>query len=329
MVTGRHEGPFAMQMILYVIGPVFLLVGAGYFSVRVKWFPVAGIGGIVGFVNNFATPCLLFQAMMSLEFSTVFDPALLLAFYIGAFSSFFLVAALARWGFKLRPGEAVVVGFSAYFTNTVLLGLPIVHRAFGDAALPPLYAIIGLHAPLLMSTAMLIMELTRRDGAPLGAALLQAGKRIITNPLLIGISLGLAVNLSGLPLPIMLDDATKMMAQAVLPVALFGLGGALNQYRLRDSWGTALVASCGKLLLHPTVVLLVAYLLDLQWELARVAVLTAAMPSGLNVYVFATYYNRSTDIAANTILIATTGAVLTISAWLWILEMIRPYWIVP
>ncbi|MCB2100729.1 MAG: AEC family transporter [Rhodobacterales bacterium] len=315
-----------MLAILNVIGPVFLLVGAGYLSVRWRWFPAAGIDGVVSFVNNFATPCLLFQAMLNIEFTKVFDPGLLGAFYLGAFVTFAAVLSTARWGLKLRPGDAVVVGFGAFFTNTVLLGLPIIHRAFGDEALPSIYAIIGVHSPLLMTTGMVTMELARRDGAPLGRALGQAARRIARNPLLMGIGLGMAVNLSGLTVPAVVDDATRMMAQAVLPAALFGLGGALNQYQLRDSWGGAVAAATGKLLVLPVIVLGAALALRVPWELARVAVLMAAMPSGLNVYVFATYFKRSTDVAANTILLSTVAGVGTISAWLWILDRLGPAW---
>jgi predicted permease len=56
-------------------------------------------------------------------------------------------------------------------------------------------------------------------------------------------------------------------------------------------------------------------------EIARYGILLAAMPPGINVYVFATYYNRGVSIAANSILIATTASALSISAWLYILSL--------
>ena len=314
------------MMIIDVVGPVFLLVAAGFLSVRFKLFPAAGIGGLVSFVNNSATPCLLFRAMLSVDFRTAFDPGFLLSFYIGAFVAFATGIAAARYGFARRPGESVVLGFAAYFTNTVLVGLPIVHRAYGEMALPPIYAIIGLHSPLLMSFGTVAMELARRDGQPLGRILRQAAQRIATNPLLIGITLGLCANLFGLGLPKVIDDATQMMTMAVLPAALFGLGGALNQYKLRESYGQAVVASMLKLVLHPLIALILAiFVFKLPWELTRVAVLMAAIPSGLNVYVFATYYQRATDVAANTILIATVMAVATVSLWLVILDQLAVY----
>ncbi len=45
------------------------------------------------------------------------------------------------------------------------------------------------------------------------------------------------------------------------------------------------------------------------------------MPAGINVYVFATYYNRAVNVASNTVLISTLASVLTISVWLSILSL--------
>ncbi len=310
-----------MFTVLSVIGPVFALVALGYVSVRLKLYPEVGVGGLIGFVNNFATPCLLFQAMLRVDFGSTFNPKYLFSFYIGAFICFAISFAVARYLFKRRAGESVAVGFSAYFTNTVLLGLPIIQRAYGDDALPLLFAIVGFHAPLLMSFGMIVMEIARRDGEPLGKAIGQSLLRVLRNPLLIGISLGILTNLSGVTLPHIIDDATKMMATAVLPAALFGLGGALVQYKLRESWGQALISSLLKLVIHPLIALIFTYyIFGLSLDLVRVAVLTAAMPSGLNVYIFATFYNRSTDVAANTVLQSTVLGVLSISAWLLILQ---------
>ncbi|MFT6556946.1 AEC family transporter [Sneathiella sp.] len=314
-----------MLEVLSVVGPIFGLVAIGYLSVRFSLYPAAGVQGLISFVNNFATPCLLFQAMLKIDFAKLFNPHYLSSFYIGAFACFAVAFLIARWAFRRRPGESVAVGFSAYFSNTILLGLPIIQRAYGDEALPYLFAIVGFHAPVLMSSGMVAMEIARRDGAPLKSTIKEALSRILSNPLLIGISLGIFANLTSLPVPGLINDVTKMLALAVLPAALFGLGGALNQYQLRDSWEQALVSSLIKLVLHPFIALVLShYVFGLDWNMTRVAVITAAMPSGLNVYIFATFYNRSVDIAANTVLQSTLLGVVTISSWLLVLSWLAP-----
>lgn len=309
------------MLVLNIVGSVFLLIAIGYLSVCNGLFPKEGVRGLIEFINNFAVPCLLFQAMLMVDFRTVFNPEYLLSFYISAFIVFAVAVAIAVYWFKRSPGESIVVGFSAYFTNTVLVGLPIIQRAYGEESLPMVYGIIGLHSPLLLTFSMLSMEFSKRDGRPIPLALKQAGMRVVTNPLLFGILLGLSANLLEINVPVIIDSATETMAKGVLPAALFGLGGALNQYRLRDTWPQAMVLSALKLILHPLLVLILAqFVFSLSWEMTRIAVILAAMPSGLSAYVFATYYNRATDVAANTILLGTAASAFTVSAWLIILE---------
>lgn len=309
-----------MIAILNVVAPVFVLIGIGYLAVRIKYYPAAGVPGLLAYVNNFATPCLLFRAMIEVEFGAAFNPLVIGPFYLGAIIVLVLGFFLARAAFRRRPGEAVAVGFAATFTNTVLVGIPIVQRAYGETAMPLVYSIIGLHTPVLMTLGMFVMEIARRDGGRVSAAVFQGLRTSLANPLLIGIALGIAANLAGIELVGVADEVTYLFAMTVMPVALFGLGGALNQYKLADSWGQALAMTGLKLIVHPAIAWVVMVpILGVAPDIARVGVLLAAMPAGINVYIFATFYNRSVDVAANTILLTTVLSVFTISAWLLVL----------
>ncbi len=309
-----------MFTVLNVVAPVFAIVALGYLAVRFRLYPAEGVKGLITFVNNFATPCLLFRAMLNVDFAETFSFRLIGPYYIGALLVFVAGILIARASFRRSPGESVAAGFSGMFTNTVLLGIPILQRAYGDAAMPIIFTIVGTHAAILMTSAMLTMEFARRDGEPLGRALLGALLRIAQNPLLIGIALGLAGNLAGITLPEAVDAFTLIMAQAIVPVALFGLGGALNEYKLADNWVLALNLSLLKLILHPLIVWVIMIpILKVDHNIARYPILLSAMPTGINAYIFATYYKRGQDIAANTILITTTLSVITASVWLYIL----------
>ncbi|GGA56750.1 AEC family transporter [Pelagibacterium lentulum] len=309
-----------MLAVLNVVAPVFALIGLGYFAVRLRLYPREGVRGLIAYVNNFATPCLLFRAMLTVDFEAAFVPSIIIPFYLGAVSVMVLVFLIARNLFNRTPGEAVASGFAAMFTNTVLVGIPIMQRAYGDEAMPIVYSIIGLHAPLLMTFGMFAMELARRDGGKISTALLQGAKKSVTNPILIGIALGMIGNLVNLDMPGVLDDTTALLASTVMPVALFGLGGALNEYKLADTWLQAALMSGFKLVVHPAIAwVIMVPVLRVDPEIARYGVLLAAMPAGINVYIFSTFYNRSVDIAANTILISTVMSVFTISMWLLVL----------
>jgi malonate transporter len=309
-----------MLDLLNVIVPVFGIMLLGYLAVRFRLYPAEGVKGLVAFVNNFATPCLLCQAMITSDFSTTFNPAIIIPFYVGAIFSLISGALIARNVFKQRPGESVSSGFSAMFTNTVLIGIPVIQRAYGPGALPTVFSIIAFHAPTLITLGMLVMELVRRDGAPLGKSLMVAGLRIVQNPLLWGVAIGVAFNRFGVKLPEAGTAFLTMMSAAVLPASLFGLGGALNEYKLSESWLIASIMSTFKLLVQPTIAyVLMVFVLHVPIEYARYGVLLAAMPAGINVYVFATYYDRAVNVATNVVLISTVASIATITFWLWVL----------
>ena len=309
-----------MLAVFNVVIPVFSIIAVGYLAVRLRLYPAEGVKGLVAFVNNFATPCLLFDAMLTSDFSSTFNPAVIVPFYIGSLTSLLVGSIIAvRW-FGTRPGEGVASGFSAMFTNTVLIGIPVMHRAFGEAAMPTAFSIIALHAPMLITIGMLVMELVRRDGAPLHRSLMVALVRIVQNPLLWGVALGLLGNRFGLVLPEAGSAFVAMMAAAVVPAALFGLGGALNEYRVSESWLQASVMTLFKLIIHPLIAyVLMIHVLHVPMEVARYGIVLAAMPAGINAYVFATYYERGVNVATNTVLISTVLSILTITGWLYFL----------
>ncbi len=309
-----------MLAIINVIAPIFALMALGYLAVRFRAFPADGIRSLIAFVNNFATPCLLFYSLVNSDLVHAFNIAIIGPYYLGAIVCFLVGIVLAAKMFGNRPGEAVSAGFSAMFTNTVLIGLPIIQRAYGVEALPITLSIIGLHGAILLTLAMLTMEFMRRDGQSLGKTAIVALRRVGSNPLIWGIAAGMIGYFSGLELIEPAEAFFLMMMQAVVPVALFGIGGALNEYRLSDSWQQAVVASVLKLVLHPLIAyVLMVPVLGVPIEIARYGILLSAMPPGVNIYVFATYYNRGVNVAANTILIATLSSAVTVSVWLYIL----------
>ena len=112
-----------MLAIVNVVIPVFAIIALGFTAVRLRLYPAEGVKGLVAFVNNFATPCLLFSAMLNSDFSAAFNPAIILPFYAGSLTSLTLGAIIAVKWFGARPGEGVSSGFSA--TNPTPLSPPL------------------------------------------------------------------------------------------------------------------------------------------------------------------------------------------------------------
>lgn len=303
--------------LVVVVLPVFLVIGAGYAATRTGLFRPSAVDGLMVFTQNFAIPCLLFRGVATLDLGAAFDARLLASFYTGAVVCFALGTLGARRLFRRRPGEAVAIGFGALFSNSVLLGLPIVERAYGGGVLPPTFAIIAIHAPFCYLVGITAMEFARADGRRFAGTVRAVANAMFRNALMIGIALGFAVNIADVALPEPLWGAIDMMAAAALPAALFGLGGVLTRYALRASLAEASMIAGLSLLVHPAIALvLAAGVFELPPDFVRAAVVTASMAPGVNAYVFASLYSRGQAQAASVVLLGTAMCVVTASGWL-------------
>jgi len=202
------------------------------------------------------------------------------------------------------------------FSNSVLLGLPIMERAYGVDALSANFAIIAVHSPFCYGIGITAMEVVRARGQRGVAVAAKVGRAMFSNTLIMGIAAGFAVNLSGLPIPGPVNDALDLMVRAALPAALFGLGGVLVQYRPEGDMRTILYVCAVSLVAHPAITYGLGRALSLPVEGLRAAVVTAAMAPGVNAYIFANMYGHARRVAASSVLIATALTVVT--AWLWL-----------
>ncbi len=312
-----------MLSILLTILPVFLILGTGYLVARVGYIQDNVADALNSYALKLAVPVLLFTAMFRLDFAQAFNAKMLVSFYTGAFTCFVLGILFARLIWKRRPGESVAVGFCAVFSNTVLIGLPISQLAFGEVVLTPVFGIVAFHASLLYTVGMITMEFARRDGRKLSETLISAFSSVIANPLMAGILLGVAVNFTGLWIPGPLEQALDMIRATAIPVSLVGIGIALNRYSISEELSETLMVSFLALIVHPAIALFFClYVFGLDSIYLQAAVVLAAMPPGMNVYIFATLYNRAVSLSASTLVIANALAVLTIPVWILIIRSV-------
>ncbi len=307
-----------MSNLIDVILPVFLVIGFGYAAAWKGLFGESAVDALMRFAINFAIPCLLFLAISTIDLAGDFNVPLLASFYIGAFSAYGLGYLGARYLFARSTEDSISIGFCSLFSNTVLLGLPIVERAFGPESLSGAYAIVSVHALVIYGFGVTIMEIARaRANGNRRRLVRNISSAMSTNPILIGILLGFLVNIGNIRLPDALLAAIGTMSTAALPAALFALGGVLVRYRPEGDKNTIAWVTAVSLIAHPAITFsLGKWVFLLDQAQFRAAVLTAAMAPGINAYLFASMYGTAKRVAASTILIAT--AVSIVSIWLWL-----------
>jgi hypothetical protein len=310
-----------LATLLNTIAPVFGILLLGFLAVKLRWLEESGVKGLVFFVFNIALPLLLFRSLATTRLPDDIQWSFIFSFYGGSFTCFGIGVALGRWTFGRTLDHQAIFGMSAGFSNTVLLGIPIILTAYGPEATLPIFLLIAFHGPTLMPLTTALIQISRGSEVSAGEQARLVALELLRNPIIMGLLAGLVANLSGFVLPVGLDRSVELMGSSAVPCALFAMGASLAAYPLFGDVAPAVLLAAVKLLLHPILVWILAVpVFGLEGIWVPVAVTMAAMPSGVNAYLFGARYNAAPGVAARTILLSTLFSLATISVALLLLQ---------
>lgn len=303
------------ETILFVFG----LVGLGYLSGLLGYLKTETGDALSEFAVGVALPVLLFRTMVQAEFHGAAPWAL--------WGTYFSAAALAWTAGHLvttrvfgRDSQAGVVGgVASAFSNLLLLGIPFMQGVYGQQGFETLSLVIMVHLPVMMLASIVMFDIfgigrgPRLSAAGIATAFL---RRMLVNPLIVGILIGLLWRLTGLAMPSLLSRLVDALAAVAGPVALFAMGLGLRKFGLSGNMAPALSLSFVKLAVMPASAMLFAWLFGLPPLAAQVAVAAASLPAGVNSYLIAVQLGTGQGLASNQMTISTGLAVITTALWL-------------
>lgn len=305
--------------IFNIIFPIFALALLGYVLTIFKFFSREDIAGISRYVFNVAIPVLLFDAMADIELPEEIQWAFLFSYYLAALFIFALGNWLGRTRFGHSRAEQGIFGLGASYSNTVLIGLPVISSAFGDEALLPMFLLISLHAAILFTAVTAVVESDTGPAQRRRDLLLLPLTKIARNPIIGGLIVGLLFNWLAIPLPGVLADTIGLIRTSALPCALFVMGASLSEYKLAGHLSEAWTIVGLKMVLQPLLVWLLAFVVfHLAPLWGTVAVITAALPVGINASMFAHKYDACIAPVASATIISTLlsiGSLTLLLAW--------------
>lgn len=302
-----------------LIVPVFAVVAVGYAAARTRAISHDALSGLSAFVFNFAIPAMLFRSLSLRGMPETSAWRLLLAYYVPALAVFGLGIGLAR-AVRTDLRSSVLVGMGGSYGNCALLGMPLVLGAYGEEGATPFFLLLAVHGPLLMTLVAVCFE--SLDGGQQGIAstLAQTARGLLSNPIVVSIAAGSLWSWSGVGLQAQVDEALSILGRAAIPCALFTLGGTLAKHGLSGNAGLAGLSTGLKMLVLPAFVWVMGRFLGLSPVDLGVATLTAAMPTGVNVFLFADRYRADLGLASSNVVVATAFAMPSLTLCLWLLE---------
>ncbi len=315
-----------MEQIVAIVLPVFGLIGVGYV---IAWTNLTGKGSgdvLAGFVFTVAIPVLLFRTIVVADFSAAAPWRLWLAYFAGFAVAWVVGDVIVRRLFGRDARAGVVAGVSAAYGNAVLIGIPLNIAAYGDAGAVAIALIVAVHLPVAMTVSVvLIARAERLDGVAdrhlnARAAAASVVRGLATSPIILGIVAGVLWRLTGIPLGGPVGVVVARIAGVAGTLALISVGMTLRQYGMSRNVPAGLVLSAVKLVVLPAVVFVVARFMALPPVWVKVAVVTAACPTGVNAYLIASRFRTGEALASNAVAVSTALAVVTTAVWLHVAE---------
>lgn len=297
--------------------PLVVLVVLGYLAIRSGRVSQSTISELSKITFSWLFPLFLFINIAQANLSGALSYSVFLTFYGAVFITFLFTYLVSPRVFKKVNASRAVFALGSTYSNTVIVGLPILISLISPNVTALVFLIISFHSAMLFAATSFFTSVSNNKTFDVKSFLLELCK----NPLLVGIYAGLLMNLTGIELPNFISSSLHLMTKPALTLALFILGANLYQYRLVGNYGQIAIASMIKLILLPLFTLFLAHeMFQLSQDVVLILVVLTACPTGVNAYIVACQQNQGQSVVAGTVVMSTLLSVITIPAWLLILE---------
>jgi predicted permease len=301
--------------------PYFGLIFIGYACGKYKQIPETALAWMDFFIVYVALPALFYGILADTPFEQLAQVNFIVATTLGTFCAFaisFAIAFTIRHG---RIGEATIAALAGSYGNVGYMGPGLALATLGATAAIPIALIFCFDTLLLFSLVPFLMALRGQQPISFTAAAAQVLRQIALNPLVIATALGVLSAALHFRPPVALDRLLEFLQGAAAPCALFTLGVTVALRPLRRPPPDVPILVSIKLVVHPLLLFFWLSLLAVEdpvW--VGTALLMAALPPALNVFVFARHYDRWVEPASTSVLLGTLVSVATLTTVMWMVK---------
>lgn len=318
--------------VLSALLPVVLLIAIGFFAGKRNWISAGSVKDLSNLVFLILIPALLFRTMGAVHLEKL---------DLKPVGVYFLTVGIIFTGVLLWQGlnrHATVVALASIFSNTIMIGVPLVSLAYGEAALVYLFTLISLHALVLLTLATVVLEFAvvreRTQHAKTEAGQLAHDKDTVANiaknvilamrnavihPVPLPIIAGLLFAQTGWAIPAAIDRPLQLLGSAFGPLALVLVGVTLAHTQAGAHIKGAFAISLVKNALHPALMAVMGWAFGLSGMPLTVMIVAASLPVGANVFLFSQRYHVAQELITASVAVTTAVALVSVSlvmAWL-------------
>lgn len=309
-----------MLEVLNLALPYFGLIFLGYFFGRLKNIRESGLEWMSFFIVYVALPCLFYRIVAKTPLEELVQFSFVIATTLSTAVAFAIAFCIAIAGKRSKP-EATIAGLAGGYGNIGYMGPGLALSTLGSQAAAPVALIFCFDSIFLFSIVPLLMSLFGDEKMGLWPAVRLVVRRIVLHPFIVATVLGVASAALHFEPPAALDRLMQFLQNAAAPCALFALGVTVALRPMPQlHWDVPAIIPV-KLILHPLIVFFVlAWLGPFNPAWTHAAILMAALPPALNVFVLARQYDAWLEEASGSVLLGTLVSVVTLTGVMWTIK---------
>lgn len=318
--------------VLSALLPVVLLIAIGFLAGKRNWISAGSVKDLSNLVFLILIPALLFRTMGAVHLEKLDLKPVGIYFLT---TGIIFTAVLVWQGLSRR---ATVVALASIFSNTIMIGVPLVSLAYGEAALVYLFTLISLHALVLLTLATVVLEFAvmrertqhakteasqlahdKDSAASIAKNVVLAMRNAVIHPVPLPIIAGLLFAQTGWAIPAVVDRPLQLLGSAFGPLALVLVGVTLAHTQVGAHIKGAFAISLVKNALHPALMAAMGWAFGLSGMPLTVMIVAASLPVGANVFLFSQRYHVAQELITASVAITTAVALVSVSlvmAWL-------------
>ncbi len=306
-----------LQFSLNATVPVFLMMMFGWFCQKTGLLDDHTTAKLNKFTFKTTLPALLFMDLSNADFGSVWDWKFIFFCITATFLSVG-IAIVFSFLHKDRHERGEIIQ-ACYRSSAAVLGIAFVKNIYGETSMAAL--MIAGTVPIYNIIAVVALLVTSPEKKSSGKKLLlNTLKSIVTNPIIIGIAVGMVWSFLKIPQPVILSKSVGYLANMATPLSLIALGASFKTSDAKGKLPLALGITFMKLIFFCAVFLPFAIHFGFREEkLIAILIMLGSATTG-SCFVMAKNFSHKGTVTAFAVMLTTLGSAFTLTAWLFILR---------
>ncbi|MBQ7295685.1 MAG: AEC family transporter [Clostridia bacterium] len=296
------------------VAVLYIMVAVGFISDKVGIFTEETAKKVVTFLLYVVASCTLVNSFIKIDATPDTVSKFFTAFGLSV-ATHTIAILLNTLTFRNKKDERnPVYKFASIYGNVAFMALPLAQAVLGDEGV--LYCAGGA-VVFNLFTFTHGVKLMSRQGEKLDI------KKIIVNPGVIAVVIGLPIFLSGIEVPYLISQPIESLAALNSPVAMLVFGTYLSRTDLKSMLFDKKIylTAAMKLLVLPLICIGVYYLCGLRGAVLTASIITASVPSANNTFMFSSIYGRDAALASKTVALVSFLSIITMPVMIAITQL--------